>query len=222
MFDLVESQFTFAEFSKVAQKLSCEALSELRKLILEVPNNEELFSYSARYEGVDKLVLWNSDDKKMQIRLHVYSGSPCTSNDHNQIDIGKAHNHRWNFSTQILSGGYHHTLYRMDLLEAEKYCLTPIMMRHENVGSSYALHHSQFHSVIEEPNTVSLIVRGPMEKECFQVVTEERGEMRLQDAPTLQTFEEKRQKIMTLAGYEKILQQLFSLKIIENWSDSFL
>jgi hypothetical protein len=146
---------TLLEFSKTAQELTCKALGELRKLILDVPNNLEL---STHYEGVDKLVLWSSED--MQIRLHVYTDLK----DHNLADISAPHNHRWNFLTTILSGGYLHTLYRMDEH------LVPIMVRHEGVGSSYALHHSQYHSIVEEPNTVSLIVRGPIEKESFQVI----------------------------------------------------
>ncbi len=164
----MESQSKFFEFSKAAHELSCKAFGQLRKLILDVPNNKELFSHSTHYERVDKLVLWNSDDKTMQIRLHVYAGHPCNMQVHNLADISQAHNHRWNFSTKILSGGYLHTIYRMDLLDTGEYYLAPIMVRHEGVGSSYALHHSQYHSIIEEPNTVSLIVRGPIEKNLFK------------------------------------------------------
>lgn len=210
----MESQSKFAEFSKAAQELSSNALSQLRKLILDVPNNKELFSHSIHYKGVDKLVLWNSGDKKMQIRLHVYAGRSGNRNVHNQVDISEAHNHRWNFSTRILSGGYLHTIYRLDLLDTEKYCLVPSMIRYEGVGSYYALHHSQYHAIVEEPNTVSLIVRGPIEKESFQVITEKEGKLQPKDALILQTSEEKRQKTMTLANYEKVLSQLLFLKII--------
>ena len=209
-----ESQFKFAEFSKAAQELSSKALGQLRKLILDVPNNTELFSDSTHYERVDKLVLWNSDDKTMQIRLHVYASQSCNTKVHNLADISEAHNHRWNFSTRILSGGYPHTIYRMDLLDTGKHHLAPIMVRHEGVGSCYALHHSQYHSIIEEPNTVSLIVRGPIEKESFQVITEKGGEIQPKDSLSLQTPEEKRQKTMTLADYEKVLSRLLFLKII--------
>lgn len=207
-------QSQLIDFEKEAKQLflSCQNPIQLRKLILDLPNNEELFSYSAHYDKVDKLVLWNSDDKNMQIRLHVYSDGLC--NNSNQIDIGKAYNHRWNFSTRILFGGYSHTIFRMDLLPTGKYSLNPIMIRNEGVGSSYTLHHSQYHSILEEPNTVSLIVRGPFEKGNFQVVTEEKGEIQLQDAPNLQTPEKKCQNTMTLAKYKKIIDHLFSLKII--------
>ncbi len=89
----------FADFNKVAEELSCNALRQLRKFVLDVPKNPELFSDSAHYERVDKLVLWNSDDRKMQICLPVYPGS---ANSRNLVDISDAHNHRWNFSTRIL------------------------------------------------------------------------------------------------------------------------
>lgn len=200
------------DFNKEAHRLSEKALAELRKLVLDIPNNGELFSHSVHYEGVDKLVLWNSKDKKMQIRLHLYSGHPNNTNADTQINIGNAHNHRWNFSTHILSGGYLHTIYHMNQLAAEKYSLTPTMIRYENMGSYYTLHHSQYHSIIEEPNTVTLIVRGPLEKESFQVITEENGEIQIQNAPTMQPSKEK--KTMTLTEYEKALNQLLFLKII--------
>jgi hypothetical protein len=204
----------FAEFSKTAQELSSKALGQLRKLILDAPNNKALFSDSTHYERVDKLVLWNSDDLRMQIRLHVYADHSDNKKINHLADISEAHNHRWNFSTKILSGGYLHTIYRMDLLDREKYCLVPIMIRHEEVGSSYALHHSQYHSIIEESCTVSLIVRGPIEKESFQVIPEREGEIQPKDSLTLQTPAEKKQKAMTLANYEKVLNHLLFLKII--------
>ena len=202
------------DFEKAAKQLflSCQNPMQLRKLILDLPHYEELFSYSAHYDRVDKLVLWNSDDKNMQIRLHVYSNRLCDNV--NQIDITKAHNHRWNFSTRILFGGYSHTIYRRDLLPKGKYNLNPVMIRHEGVGSSYTLHHSQYHSILEEPNTVSLIVRGPLEKGHFQVVTEENGEIHLKDASNLQIPKEKCKKIMSLAAYKKVVRHLYSLKII--------
>lgn len=80
---ILESPCKFAEFSKAAQELSSKSLSQLHKLVLDVPNNKELFSDSTHYERVDKLVLWNSDDKAMQIRLNVYANQPCNGKTHN-------------------------------------------------------------------------------------------------------------------------------------------
>lgn len=189
-------------------------MGQLRNLVLEVPNNKELFSNSTHYERVDKLVLWNSEDQAIQIRLHIYSEHPCNRKTPNLADISEAHNHRWNFSTKILAGGYLHTIYSVNSLDTGKHLLAPIMVRYEGVGSSYALHHSQYHSIIEEPNTVSLIVRGPIEKGSFQAVHERDGEIQLKDSLALQTPEEKKQRAMTLTDYEKVLNRLLSLKII--------
>lgn len=204
----------FDEFSKMAQELSYKAFNQLRHLVLDVPNNKEFLSDSTHYERVDKLVLWNSDDKAMQIRLHVYANQPCSGKARNLADISEAHNHRWSFSTRILSGGYFHTIYRMDSLETGKHSLSPIMVRHEGVGSCYTLHHSQYHSIVEEPNTVSLIVRGPIEKASFQVINENKGEVQPKDSLALQTPAEKKQKTMTPEDYQKVLNQLLFLKII--------
>lgn len=211
---MVESQSKFVEFSNAAKDLSFKALSQLRQLVLDVPKNKELLSDSTHYERVDKLVLWNSDDKAMQIRLHVYANQPCSGKVRNLANISEAHNHRWSFSTKILSGGYFHTIYRMDVVETGKHHLVPVMVRHEGVGSCYVLHHSQYHSIIEEPNTVSLIVRGPIEKPSFQVINEHEKEIQPKDSLTLQTPEEKKQKTMTLQVYEKVLDHLLFLKII--------
>ena len=84
---ILESQYQFAEFSKAAQELSSKAMDQLSQLILDVPNNKELLSDSTHYDRVDKLVLWNSDDKSMQIRLHVYAHQPCSEKAHNLADI---------------------------------------------------------------------------------------------------------------------------------------
>lgn len=78
---MVESQSKFVEFSKEAKELSFKALSQLRQLVLDVPNNKELLSDSTHYERVDKLVLWNSDDKAMQIRLHDNKLILCSRSD---------------------------------------------------------------------------------------------------------------------------------------------
>ena len=46
---ILESQCKFAEFSKAAQELSSKVLGQLSKLVLDVPNNKELFSDSTHF-----------------------------------------------------------------------------------------------------------------------------------------------------------------------------
>ncbi len=49
--------------------------------------------------------------------------------------------------------------------------LTPRMVRTEQPGDTYTLHHSMIHSVVAEPYTVSLIVRGPAATDRFAALT---------------------------------------------------
>lgn len=58
---------------------------------------------------------------------------------HNLAEISEAHNHRWNFSTRIISGGYLHTIYRMDLLDTES---IPVIQ----IGVSEILRFNHIHS----------------------------------------------------------------------------
>ena len=184
---------------------------KLGELVLAVPKDDTLFSLCAHYQAVDKLVLASSEDQKWQLRLHIYSDRLHRSNESAQIDIGNAHNHRWNFSSWILSGGYHHTLYRMD---SDTKGFIPMAIRYEGVNYFYTLHHSQFHSILEEPNTVTLILRGPIEKKSFQVIQEGTGEAKWQDAPSLDSSEEKTQKMMSQERYSALVERLGVLGII--------
>ena len=181
--------------------------ARLRELILDVPQNPKLFSLCAHYDGVDKIVLWNSDDDRMQLRLHIYSDKVNPPAKSFQADIAQAHNHRWNFSSLILSGGYRHTLY-------EAACKIPTLVRQESVGDCYTLHHSQYHSIVEQPDTVSLLVRGPLEKESFQVIHETAEGISWQRAPSLDSPEEKEQKKMDVERYQMLVNKLVRLKII--------
>ena len=131
-----------------------------------------------------------------------------------QVDITQAHNHRWNFSSLILSGDYRHTLYREE--NSSPLCLIPTLVRQESVGDCYTLHHSQYHLVVEQPDTVSLLVRGPLEKESFQVVHQTAGGISWQKAPSLDSPEEKEHKKMDVERYQRLVNKLVRLKIISD------
>ncbi len=88
------------------------------------------------------------------------------------------------------------------------------MVRQEDVGDCYTLHHSQYHSIVEQPNTVSLLIRGPIEKERFQIASEEAREIRLQDGSSLNNPEEENQKKMRYERYEILVAKLINLEII--------
>jgi hypothetical protein len=148
-------------------------------------------------------VLWNSLDGNYQLRLHIYSDPLEQSEESLQVDTADAHNHRWHFTTFILSGGYHQTLYSVDPVSAR---LIPSLMRQEKVGDCYTIHHAQFHSIVYEANTVTLLLRGPLEKEHFQI----NREGYVQNAPSLQ----KEQLAMTPERFSILLEKLSVLRVI--------
>ncbi|MES2344516.1 MAG: hypothetical protein V4494_01060 [Chlamydiota bacterium] len=207
---LVESLDEFEKQSKEILFRVSQDRVYLRQLVLQVATTPSLFALSAHYDAVDKIVLWNSEDHKMQLRLHIYAGGDRSLGS-SQADIAQAHNHRWNFSSLILSGGYRHTIYRKD---KELNLLIPGMIRQESVGNCYTLHHSQYHSIEELPNTVSLLVRGSLEKESFQVINEKGGEMKWREGSSLNNPTEIAQKKMSYERYQMAVDQLINLEVI--------
>jgi len=53
--------------------------------------------------------------------------------------------------------------------------LAPRMVRVEEPGDSYTLHHSMIHSVVAHGETVTLVVRGPAVKDRFVVTDRATG-----------------------------------------------
>jgi len=180
----------------------------LRKLLLEVPENATLFSQCIHYDAVDKIVLWDSFDQKIQLRLHIYSSLDDKTISSTQIDTEDPHNHRWNFTSLILSGGYQHTIYKEDFLTHR---LTPIMIRRERLGDCYTLHHSQFHSIVREPNTVTILFRGPQEKDRFQTIKGDSCALK-RDAFEDPAF--KKQRALGRKEFDLLLERLKTLQII--------
>ncbi|WP_203903235.1 carbohydrate kinase family protein [Virgisporangium aliadipatigenens] len=130
-------------------------------------NDPHLLALCEHYDILDKIVL-HDDPSGWRLCLHVFLPGY----------FDRPHNHRWTYASRILSGSYTHTLYGTDehlgdtINPAD---LTPRMIRTEEPGDTYTLHHSMIHSVEAEPYTVSLIVRGPAVKDRFVVTDRHTG-----------------------------------------------
>ncbi|MEU2122402.1 hypothetical protein [Nocardia niwae] len=126
----------------------------LAAALRQIPARPELLrlcEHQERY-SVDKLILYSDAESGIRVRLHVFLPG--------HADL--PHNHRWTFATSILRGGYRHLVYG----DAPKGVMPPIVhARHEGPGDGYVLHHSVVHAVAAEPNTVSLVIRGPAVKD---------------------------------------------------------
>lgn len=120
------------------------------------------------YDFMDKLVLYDSPDHQIRLRLHLYRRGY----------FDRPHNHRWPFASRILRGSYLHRVYGRDdqfTEDTDPDQLTPILERVEHVGSTYALHHTSVHTVQAKADSISLLLRGPAAKDRFLILDKAQG-----------------------------------------------
>jgi predicted metal-dependent enzyme (double-stranded beta helix superfamily) len=149
-----------ASSTEVLDRLAADRplLGELTTAVIDNPDLTELCEH---YDILDKIVL-HDDPDGWRLRLHVFLDGY----------FDRPHNHRWTYTSHILSGRYTHTLYATDQEfsdEIDVTALTPRLIRIEEPGDAYTLHHSMIHSVTAHGEAVTLIVRGPAVKDRFVV-----------------------------------------------------
>lgn len=133
----------------------------LRRLADGALANPDLLRLCEHYDILNKIVL-HDDPAGWRLRLHVFLPGY----------FDRPHNHRWSYTSRILAGSYTHTLYGTDEGigdDIDPAALVPRMVRIEQPGDSYTLHHSMIHSVVARPYTASLVARGPAIKDRFIV-----------------------------------------------------
>ena len=184
-----------AIFDKVAA--SPETLVSLVEALPLQDGNAESFP------ALDKLVLWQSPDAEVRLRLHVFFPGYAD----------RTHNHRWSFVSRILSGGYVHSLYgaEQDVLREVGGGREPrvVYAGHVQAGSTYFLHHSLVHSLRTDEVAVSLILRGPSTKTDYFTVTP--AETLWSTGAARESSEERAAKAMTTEGRERVLRVLEEL-----------
>lgn len=140
----------------------------LRGLVDGALADPNLLRLCEHYDILDKIVI-HDDPTGWRLRLHVFLPGY----------FDRPHNHRWSYVSRILHGSYTHTLYGTeDLLgdTIDPATLVPRMVRTEQPGDTYTLHHTMIHSVVAQPYTTSLIVRGPAVKDRFVVTDRHTGQ----------------------------------------------
>jgi hypothetical protein len=130
-----------------------------------------------RHQLLDYVVLYDAPTGNFRLRLHVSTDER----------FDRPHDHRFSFSSYIMTGSYEHTWYRPvpDLYDNHREesvlgfqdrfnpdtvsridvadCV-PYLSREERPGSCYSLHHQAIHTTVMAPDTVTLFLRGPAEK----------------------------------------------------------
>lgn len=127
-------------------------------LVARITDDPHLCALCEHSDVLDVLVL-HDDPAGWQLRLHVFLDDY----------FERPHNHRWTYTSCILDGFYTHILYGTDMA-----ALTPGLVRVEELGSTYTLHHNMIHAMTAVWETVTLIVRGPAVKVSEQTTTAKR------------------------------------------------
>jgi hypothetical protein len=188
----------------LAALLDVGSRQTIRQVLLALPERPELLRLCEHYDILDKIVLWD-DPTGFRVRLHVFLPGY----------FDRPHNHRWSYASSVLVGRYRHILFGdVDLdKRVDPASLTPVMVRWEQAGSSYALHHTMVHAVVAEPYTVSLVVRGPAVKDRFLVMDRTTGESWWQYGAAQESPEDAAKKRMLADRVVELTDRLRELNV---------
>ncbi|MEZ8656738.1 hypothetical protein AB6D60_22475 [Vibrio splendidus] len=157
----------------------CSAQQNIESLIDYMLRSKRLRGMCESNSLLDVLVLYDSlEDQGIRIRMHIAKKS----------QLHRPHDHRWSFTTKILSGGYDHAVYKTntspyeitDLSNSVDYqspvCPDPnyllgnknfeLVLKHRmQPGATMTICHSNVHTVEMKEGACSIIIRGPAAKE---------------------------------------------------------
>lgn len=187
-----------AETRKILEALTADR-SAIRAILANLPRQPELLALCEHYDILDKIVLWD-DPTGFRLRLHVFLPGY----------FDRPHNHRWSYASTILRGRYRHYLFGNVELdeEVQPRDLDAVMVRQEQRGNAYALHHSMVHAVVAEPYTVSLVLRGPAVKDRFLVMDRKTGDSWWQYGAGQESAEDAAKKRMSVKRFRELRRLL--------------
>lgn len=156
----------------------------LRALLTRAAEDDALLSMCERHRPFDKIVLYDGGDRNFRIRLHIWRTT----------EFERAHQHRFSFTSRLLQGHYRHVLYdcprparsddarhHMDPEHPDPSSgfdlarIRPTLEYEMKAGDTYTLHHDAVHATLVHADTVSLILRGPAEKDVAFVANLDEG-----------------------------------------------
>lgn len=179
----------------------------LRGMLDEVRSNDDLLKLCEHYDVLDKVVLYNDAETGVRLRLHVFLPGY----------FDRAHNHRWTFSSLVLRGSYRHSIFRSSegLSDAaDPSALELVLLRTERANTPYTLHHSAVHSVVAEPFTISLVLRGPAVKNRLLNLDRETGKTWWSYGAQNESSEEIEKKRMTTERLDEVTAHLKKVGVI--------
>lgn len=178
---------------KILRTLAADK-SALRELVYAVETNPRLMAKCELHALDDKIVLYDDLDRGFRIRLRL-----ATADQHE-----RAHTHRFSFSTLILRGMYHQAWYETDAVLDENVdvsSIKPVCYRDERAGSAFTIHHNAIHATQADPDTISLIMRGPAAKDRAIITQKETGRVWFRYGEKDETPERREKIRMPLEKY---------------------
>jgi hypothetical protein len=161
------------------------------------------------YEEMDKLVLWQSPDRSIRLRLHVFPPGYA----------GRPHPHRWSFASRMLAGHYHHSLYGRDdevLDRVRSGQAPPVRYEHKTIaGSEYFVDSSVVHSIATNTRAATLVLRGPsLTDSYFSVIDPGSRSVRWNRGAADEPEALRREKSMTADDFARVVDILEELDVI--------
>jgi quercetin dioxygenase-like cupin family protein len=153
----------------------------LLDLLNALTRDADLRSRCERHDRFDQLVL--HDDPRASIRLHLFRPGYDE----------RPHTHQATFASLTLAGTYTHQIFN----PADHIRL--VLERVEAAGTSFVLHHQAVHAVKADTDTASLVLRGPVASDRFQVFDREHHTSYWIDETADQTPERRHARAMTAA-----------------------
>lgn len=182
-----------------------EQKSFLRHLCESVEQTSSLREKCERYDLLTKIVLHESNNGA-RLRLHIF----------HEGYFDRPHNHRWPYSSNILSGKYIHRLYlsKRSVSETTLADLIPVLDETRGPGQPYSLNTGIFHSVTSLGPTITLITRGPATERSFRVLDRKEGTAWTQVGAADESPAERKSKELTNDQFQKSLSLLESAGVI--------
>ena len=177
----------------------------LGRLLASAIASAHLRNMFEHYDILDKLVLFDHRETGARLRLHVFLPGY----------FDRPHDHRWKYTTLILRGGYRHVTYLpKDYSSANSIRdMRPSIISDEREGHSYTYDAHMFHSITAEASTVTLVLRGPSEKEKFLVVDRASGNAWWQYGAAAESEHQRSAKSMTDEQLEATLNLLSEKRV---------
>lgn len=179
----------------------------LRTLIANARMQPRLLEMCERHYLLDYFVLYDAPDRNFRMRIHL----------HTTNHLERPHNHRFPFTTFVICGSYSHLIQRVrsGVAAVTKFEDMELAYRtREQAGSCYTISPNTIHTTYTEPDTISIIIRGPAVLDKSIIIDRETGGVTWRVGRNSETSERREQVKMSLADFDELTKKLARLGVI--------